>query len=287
VTNSVATSEFGTLSESLRIGPVTYVHLRAGRTQRSEPLDDPRFVVSRNEKGRVSQVRVKRGSRFTTGEQIGTVNPFNHVHLNVGWPGEEINPLRFRLVQFEDSVAPTIAAIHVFTLGGERLKAGRREPLVVDQPVQVVVDAWDQADGNKERRRLGLYELGYQVLRKDGSPVPGFEMPRETIRFDELSPDPDAPGFVYATGSGIPFYGRRSTHFLYIVTNSLREGRGAASAWDPAGLEPGDYVIRVIARDIPGNEAVAGRDLPVRVGVPGAGDAPVNPGEPPNRLSRK
>jgi len=212
------------------------------------------------------------------------------VHLNIGWPGEEINPLRFRLVQFEDSLAPTIAAIHLFALDGTRLVAGRREPLIVDRPVQVVVDAWDQADGNKERRRLGLYELGYQVLRKDGSAVAGFEMPRETIRFDELSPDPDAPGIVYANGSGIPFYGRRSTHFLYIVTNSLREGRGAASAWDPSGLEPGDYVIRVIARDISGNEAVAGRDLPVRVGRPAAGgtrDSPINPGESSSSVSRK
>ena len=266
VTNPVATSDFGTLSESLRIGPITYVHLRAGRTPRGQPLDDSRFVVTRDEKGRVSHMRVKRGSRFTTGEQIGTVNPFNHVHLNVGWPSEEINPLRFRLVQFEDSISPTIAAIHLFTLDGTRLVARRREPLVVDQPVQVVVDAWDQADGNKERRRLGLYELGYQVLRKDGSPVAGFETPRATILFDELSPDPDAPGIVYANGSGIPFYGRRSTHFLYIVTNSLRGGRGAVSAWDPSGLEPGDYIIRVIARDFSGNEAVAGRDLLVRVG---------------------
>ena len=47
-------------------------------------------------------VRVKRGSRFVTGESIGTVNAFNHVHLNVGWPGEEVNPLRLRLVRFED-----------------------------------------------------------------------------------------------------------------------------------------------------------------------------------------
>ena len=290
VTNPVATADFGTLSESLRIGPITYVHLRAGRTHRNEPLDDSRFVVTRDEKGRVKHVRVKRGSRFTTGEPIGTVNPFNHVHLNIGWPGEEINPLRFRLVQFEDSVSPTIAAIHLFALDGTRLVAGRREPVVVDEPVQVVVDAWDQADGNKERRRLGLYELGYQVLKKDGSPITGFEMPRETIRFDELSPDPDAPGVVYANGSGIPFYGRRSTHFLYIVTNSLRGGRAAASAWDPSGLEPGDYVIRVIARDISGNEAVAGRDLPVRVGVPSSDagrDSPLSPGESSSSLSRK
>jgi sugar lactone lactonase YvrE len=265
VAHPVATSEFGTLNESLRIGPVTYVHIRAGRTVRGEPLDDPRFVVSRDERGKVNHVRVKRGSRFLTGEQIGTVNPFNHVHLNVGWPGEEINPLRFRLVQFEDRVVPTISAIHLFTLDGQRLVATRREPLVVDQPVQVVVDAWDQADGNKPQRRLGLYGLGYQILEQDGTPVPGFEAPRETIRFDQLPADPDAPSIVYASGSGIPFYGRRATHFLYVVTNSLLDGHASKGVWDPSALAPGTYVIRVTARDISGNEAIAGRDLKVNV----------------------
>ena len=51
---------------------------------------------------------MKRGARFAAGDEIGTVNRFNHVHLNVGWPGEEHNPLLFQLVQFEDTVAPTI-----------------------------------------------------------------------------------------------------------------------------------------------------------------------------------
>jgi sugar lactone lactonase YvrE len=265
VTHPVATSDFGTLNESLRIGPVTYVHIRAGRTRRNEGFEDPRFVVSRDENGKVNHVRVKRGARFSTGEEIGTVNPFNHVHLNVGWPGEEINPLRFRLVQFEDRVLPTISAIHLFTLGGQRLVAKRRQPVVVDQPVQVVVDAWDQADGNKKQRRLGLYVLGYQILQKDGTPVPGFEQPRETIRFDQLTQDPDAPSIVYANGSGIPFYGRSATHFLYVVTNSLVGGRASKSVWDPGSLAPGDYIIRVTARDISGNEAITGRDLRVVV----------------------
>jgi len=266
VTHPVATSDFGTLNESLRVGPVMYVHMRVARTRRNQPLEDSRVVISWDEKGHVRHVRVKRGSRFVTGESIGTVNAFNHVHLNVGWPGEEVNPLRLRLVRFEDRIVPTITAIHLFTLDGQRVTARPRTPIVVDQPVQVVVDAWDQADGNKPTRRLGLYELGYQVLQKDGAPVPGFEKPRETIRFDQLSPDPDAPSLVYANGSGIPFYGRRTTHFLYVVTNSLEAGRAAKGVWDPTGLQPGSYIVRVTARDISGNEAVTGRDLAVEVG---------------------
>ena len=73
---------------------------------------------------------------------------------------------------------------------------------------------------------------------------------------------------MYASGSGIPFYGRRSTHFLYVVTNSLAEGHATTGAWDPTSLAPGDYIIRVIAKDIRGNEAIAGRDLRVRVVAP-------------------
>ena len=256
VTNPVATSDFATLNESLRLGPVAYVHLRIGRTPRGEPLDDDRFVISRDERGRVNYVRVKRGSRFASGETLGTVNPFNHVHLNVGWPGEEINPLRFRVPNFEDHVVPTIAAIHLFTPEGERLTAKRGAPLAVNGPVQVVVDAWDQVDGNESRRRLGLYELGYQVLRKDGTPVAGFEHPIETIQFDRLAPDPDAPSLVYSNGSGIPFYRRGATHFLYVITNTFREGRAAKGAWNPTGLMPGRYIIRVTATDVRGNAAV-------------------------------
>jgi hypothetical protein len=250
--------------------------VRAGRSRRNEPLDDGRFVITRDDQGHVDHVRVKRGARFSTGEEIGTVNRFNHVHLNVGWPGEEINPLRFRLVQFEDTVQPTITRILLLTLDGQPVVAKKRAPLVIDRPVQVVVDAWDQADGNESRRRLGLYQLGYQVLRKDGTPVEGFEKPRQTIRFDQLAPDPAAAGLVYASGSGIPFYGRRSTHFLYVVTNSLTRGRASHGAWDPADLEPGDYIVRIIARDISGNEAIAGRDLPVTVAR--------NPDAPPDLL---
>lgn len=265
VTNPVATSDFGTLNETLRLGPVAYVHMRAGRTRRNEPLDDSRFVVSRDETGRVKHVRVKRGSRFTTGEELGTVNAFNHVHLNVGWPGEEINPLRLRVVQFQDRIPPTIVAIHLLTLDGKRVVAQRSAPPVIDQPVQVVVDAWDQSDGNKPTRRLGLYQLGYQILARDGTPVAGFEKPRQTIRFDRLSPEPDAPSVVYASGSGIPFYGRRATHFLYVVTNSLQDGRATRGMWDPTGLPPGNYIIRITARDFSGNEAATGRDLMVVV----------------------
>ena len=36
------------------------------------------------------------------------MNRFNHVHLNVGSPGREVNPLLLPLVGFEDTIPPTI-----------------------------------------------------------------------------------------------------------------------------------------------------------------------------------
>ena len=128
-----------------------------------------------------------------------------------------------------------------------------------------MVDAWDQADGNRPNRRLGLYSLGYQILKADGTAVPGFEQPRETIEFDRLAVQPDAPTLVYAPGSGIPFYRGRRTRFLYIVTNTFKAGAAAEGFWDTSSLTPGTYVVRIHARDVRGNEPAANRDVRVVV----------------------
>jgi hypothetical protein len=129
--------------------------------------------------------------------------------------------------------------------------------------VQVVVDAADQVNGNRPGRRLGLYDLGYQVLNRDGSPAPGFASVRHTLRFDRLAMNADAPHLVYAPGSGIPFYGRRRTRFLYIVTDTFRDGVASQGFWDTTLLAQGDYILRVWAADIRGNVAVANRDVAV------------------------
>jgi sugar lactone lactonase YvrE len=261
----LAVSGFGTLNESIRIGPLAYVHVRTGRDQRGHVIN-ARFVPSFSDTGRLVDIRAKRGARFATGEVVGTINAFNHVHLNVGWPGEEYNPLLFRLTQFRDSIPPTIAAggIHLFASDGTRITAPRKRRLPVSGDVTIVVDAWDQADGNQPNRRLGLFELGYQVLDPGGTPAPGFESPRITIRFDRLG-DVQAPSLVFAPGSGIPFYGERRTRFLYVVTNTFREGHAAAGVWRTSELPAGDYTLRICARDASGNEAVTNRDLPITI----------------------
>jgi sugar lactone lactonase YvrE len=270
VSSTTAVAEFGTLNESLRIGPVTYVHVRAGRPRRGPVFDDTRFAGSYDETGRLIGIRVKRGARFATGDVVGTVNAFSHVHLNVGWPAEEHNPLLFRLVQFEDTVPPTIprGGIRVYDENGQLLKRREKGRLVVSGRVHIVVDAWDQVDGNAKRRRLGLFRLGYQVLGNDGAPAAGFESPRDSIVFNQLSMAPEAPRVVFAPGSGIPFYGRRATRFLYTVTNGLHDGVPGTGAWDTRGLAPGPYTLRIHAADVRGNEAVANRDVAVMVENP-------------------
>jgi hypothetical protein len=264
VSSPLSTGEFGTLNEWLRIGEVTYVHIRAGRDRDDVPLDAERFAATLDEQGKVAAIRVKRGARFETGESIGSVNRFNHVHMNVGWPGEEHNPLDFRLLQFADTIAPSISKSGVMLIdqSGVRLAQKSRGRLLVTGSVQIVVDAWDQAEGNRPNRRLAPYALGYQVLRADGSTVPGFERPVEMIRFNQLARDADAR-LIYAPGSGIPFYGRRATRFLFNVTNTFRDGVAKTGWWDTSALTPGNYTVRVYAADTEGNSTT--RDLPVTI----------------------
>jgi streptogramin lyase len=275
VISPIATGDFGSLNEWIRIGPVAYVHVRSGRTRSGEMLEHDGFVADLDAAGQLMRVRVRRGTRVSAGDPIASVNAFNHVHLNVGWPGEEINPLRLRLAQFEDAIPPTIAAggIRLYDEGWRMIPRKRRQPPVVSGRVRIVVDGWDQANGNQANRRLGLYSIGYEVLQSDGTAAPGFEQPRQTIEFDTLAVRPEAAALVYASGSGIPFYRGGRTRFLYIVTNSFRGGAAAEGFWDTTSLRPGSYVVRIHALDVSGNEAMGNRDLKVIVAAP-ATDSP-------------
>jgi hypothetical protein len=188
--------------------------------------------------------------------------------MNFGAPNAELNPLVLPLVGFTDSVAPKIArdGIQLFDAGtGSRLEEKRDKRLLVGGQVRIVVDAYDQVDGNQARRRLGLYKLGYQLLRADGTPAPGFEQARITLEFDRMPPDMEAVKVAYADESGITVYGSKSTRFLYEATNIVRHGYAARSTWNAAGLPAGDYTLRIIAADYNGNEATDGRDLEIRI----------------------
>jgi len=265
VASPVSNDGVGTLDEWLRIGDLTYIHIRAGRS-RDALLDSSRFVANYDGK-KLLRLRVKRGARFAAGDLIGTVNRFNHVHMNVGWSGEEHNPLLFRLVRFEDTVAPTIPrdGIRVYDESWHLQTTRVHNRLLLTGRLRVVIDAWDQADDNTPSRRLAPYELGYQVLQENGSPAAGFEGRHASLRFDRVGPSPDAPHMVYGAGSGIPFYGGRRTRYLYIVTNRLDGGHTSEGFWDTERMPAGNYILRAWAVDVTGN--MVQRDLPVTIGV--------------------
>jgi sugar lactone lactonase YvrE len=259
----------GSLNEGLRVGVMVYVHLRVGRDEKDKLIDEARFTPVRDAEGKLTRVRIKRGTRFRSGDALGTINRMYHVHMNFGAPNAEMNPLGLPLVGFKDSVPPKIErnGVQLFDANGNTQFKDKRDGrlLVRRGHIRIVVDAYDQVDGNQARRRLGLYKLGYQLLRADGSPAPGFEEPRIQIEFDRMPPDREAVKIAYADESGITVYGSKTTRFLYEATNILRHGRAARSAWNAAELPAGDYTLRIIAADFNGNEATTGRDMAITI----------------------
>ncbi|HWT00324.1 MAG TPA: SMP-30/gluconolactonase/LRE family protein [Pyrinomonadaceae bacterium] len=259
--------------ESIRFPALGYVHLRVGRESDDTAFDDERFVVRRDDEGKVTGVRVRRGSRFQAGEAVGTLNNQNHVHLIAGPVGGEFNALAaLELPGVKDTVEPVIEkdGVRLFDREGRELNApagSKREERATEKPVEVrgdvrvVVRAYDQMDGNAARRRLGLYRLGYQVLKRDGGPASGFDEPRLTISFENLPDDVRAAPLAYAKGSKSGATGE--TVFAYVITNAVRDRKADEDFWHTAELPPGDYTLRVFAEDFFGNRAA--RDLPVRV----------------------
>lgn len=267
VTSPLPNWAFGSLNEGLRVGVISYIHMLVGRNTDEKMFDDPRFLPVTGADGRISRVRIKRGTRFRPGDALGAVNRMYHVHLNVGPPGAEINPLSLSPVGFKDDIAPTIEknGIQLFDQAGTQLSKKRDGRLLVGGNVRIVVDAFDRTNFNVNRRRLGLYRLGYQLLKPDGTPASGFADPRITLVFDRLPPDRESTKIAYADQSGITVYGSETTKFLYEVTNIVRDGRAFAGVWDTAQLPPGNYVLRIIAADFSGNEAQEGRDLLITI----------------------
>jgi len=267
VASPIANWGFGNLGEGIRVGLISYIHIRVARDKDEKLFDDSRFIAVKGGDGQVSRIRVKRGTRFKPGDALGTVNKMYHVHLNVGPPGREINPLSLAPVGFSDRIAPTIEknGIELFDESGKRLEEKRDGRLTVRGRVRIVVDAFDRADMNSDRRKLGLYKLGYQVIRADGSPAAGFEQPRINLLFNQLPRDPNAVKLAFASESGITVYGSATTRFLYDITNIVRDGYDAPGVWNTSELPPGDYLLRIIAADFSGNEALADTDLSIRL----------------------
>jgi len=256
------------LSEGLRVDQMTYIHMRVGRSPTGAPLDASRFQIIRDGQGHVVRVRVKRGTRFRVGDPLGTINRMAHVHLELGAPRAKVNALLLRFPNFGDHVPPHIDDIYMLDANGQRLNEKQNGRLIVPAAggaVGIVAEAWDQVDDNAARRRLGLYAAGFQILKQDGTPVPGFERPRITIEFDRMPTSPLAAKIAYAPSSGDTVHSDQRTRFLYVVTNVVRNGRANPGGWNPADVGPGNYTIRIHAADRAGNAATAGRDLPITI----------------------
>ena len=258
---------FGSLSEGMAVGPLSYIHMRVGRDSRDKPLD-ARFQILKDQRGKPERVRVPRGTRFAVGDALGTINSMAHVHLDYYPGGTLVNPLTLPFPGVQDSIAPRIQNVALYDSIGRRLGAKKGLPVRIERTlgeVSIVADGYDQMDGNLARRRLGLYKLGYQLLRPDGSALPGFEQPLITQVYDRLPREREAVKLLYAPESGITVYGSKATRFAYAVNNTLQGGRVAPGSWKVGDLTPGDYILRIYAADYAGHVALEGRDLAVRV----------------------
>jgi sugar lactone lactonase YvrE len=250
VLNPIATENFATLRELLRLPNLGYIHIRLGRDGSDRPFGDKRFLFSKDESsGKLTGVRIPRGAKFLAGEPIGTLNPMNHVHLIAGRSGAEMNSLdALTLPGISDKIPPVIETVSVFDENWREIETSKAAArITLNGKTRIVVKAYDRMDGNAERRRLGVFQIGYQILKDDKTPVTDQQW---TIRFDRL-PEPDAVKLVYAPGSKSGATGE--TIFNYIATNKVHGNVANEDFFDAAQLGPGNYVLRVFAADYFGN----------------------------------
>ncbi|MBV9240910.1 MAG: hypothetical protein JO314_02780, partial [Acidobacteria bacterium] len=256
VLRPIATELFGDLRENIRMPTMGYIHIRLGRDQNQRPFGDPRFQFSTDSNGKLIDVRVPRGSSFKAGDPIGTLNPFNHVHLIAGRAGSEMNALDALILPgISDKKPPIIEKVTVFS--GNTDVTPTLPRFSITGEITIVMRAYDQVDGNAARRKLGLYQAGYQLLRADKSPLTDTQW---TIRFDRNPPTAAVP-FAYATGSRSGATGE--TIFNYAVTNHVEGDNYSKGTLDLTPLDPGDYIIRVWAGDYFGNNSYM--DTPIKV----------------------
>jgi DNA-binding beta-propeller fold protein YncE len=245
VLNPIAAENFGTLRELIRLPTLGYIHLRLGRDEQDKPFADSRFQFD----GGMTGVRVRRGTKFKAGDLIGTLNSMNHIHLIAGPSGDEMNALDALILPgVADTVPPVIEEITLFDENWGPLETeSPAKRIKLSGKVRIVARAFDRMDGNPERRRLGVFRLGYQVLRRDLSPVTDVNW---NISFDR-NPDPEAVKFAYAQGSHSGATGE--TIFKYIVTSKVSGDSFSEGFLDANALGSGEFVLRAFAADYFGN----------------------------------
>jgi len=249
VLKPIAAENFGTLRELIRMPTLGYIHIRLGRNQNSEPFGDARFRFERDTAGRLAGVRVPRGARFKAGDPIGTLNAMNHVHLIAGRTGSEMNALDALILPgITDSRPPVIEKVTFYDQNWVPVETvSQKSRIMLPERTRIVVRTFDQVDDNSERRRLGVYKLGYQLLNTDKTPISDT---RWTISFDRM-PSNEAVKVVYARDSHSGATGE--TIFNYIVTNYCDAGRFGEGFLNTGEFAAGVYVLRVFATDYFGN----------------------------------
>ena len=259
VLRPVAVENSGGLRELIRMPTLGYIHIRFGRDQNDKLFGDNRFQFAFGENGKIKTLRVARGARFEAGEPIGTLNAMNHVHLIAGRAGAEMNALDALVFpNISDQLAPTIEKVSLFDENWRPLETENANGRIkLGGKTRVVARAFDQMNGNAAYRKLGVYRLGYQILKEDKTPL--FE-PKWTISLARL-PDESAVPFVYAPGSQSGY--APQTIFDYIVTNEVHDDIVKEDFLDAAQIEAGNYVVRVFAADFFGNQTT--REINVSV----------------------
>lgn len=255
----ISTDNFGDLRELIRLPQLGYIHVRLGRDQKDTVFPDARFQPIYDQENKLAGIRIARGTKFNAGDPIGTLNAMNHVHLIAGPSDREMNALAaLTLPNVADSVPPTIESTSIYDQNWQPLETkSPRSRIKIAGKMRIVVRAFDRMDGNPERRKLGLYKLGFQVFRDDGTAV---AEPNWTIVFDRMPPNA-AVKFVYANGSHSGASGE--TIFNYIVTNRLEGSEFSEGFLDAASFPAGNYFIRVLAADYFGN--ISTKDIPIEV----------------------
>lgn len=257
-----AVQNFETTRELIRLPTIGYIHIRLGRNAEQIPFDDDRFQFVLDEDEKPSGVRIPRGTKFKAGDAIGTLNRFNHVHLIAGRTGREMNALDALLLPgISDSRTPQITEVSLFNENWKEFETEKgSKRITLNGKVRIVVQAFDQMDGNSERRKLGLYKIGYQILDENNDTLAEYQKPKWNIIFDK-TPEREAVRLVYARGSKSGATGE--TIFNYIATNEVSGKFVRENFFDINKLEPGNYTVRVFAADFFGN--TASEDLEIKI----------------------
>ncbi|MEO7673003.1 MAG: hypothetical protein ABIU09_02870, partial [Pyrinomonadaceae bacterium] len=255
ILNPVAVENFGTLRELVRLPMLGYIHLRLGLDSSDKPAGDERFQFNTD----MSGLRIRRGTKFSAGDLIGTLNSMNHIHLIAGPIGNEMNALdALALPGVADRIQPVIEEVTLFDENWTPIETETPSKRIkLTGKVRIVVRSFDRMDGNPERRRLGVFRLGYQVLKRDLSSETDINW---NISFDR-NPDSEAVKFAYTSGSHSGAAGE--TIFNYVVTNKVSGNSFAEGFLNADTLGSGDFVLRAYAADYFGN--ITSKDIFIEV----------------------